>query len=189
MKYYVYVHRKLDDKSIFYVGKGTGRRANSKNSRSKWWHSLVKKHGFYSEIVQYFDNEQDAYLSESILIDQLLFKGVKLINLKSGGIGGIGFKHSDESKEKIRCSNLGKTFSIKRKQAIAKALLGNKFSRKRKSKFKSNNRKIVICLDTNEIFESTHEAALKLSLNYSNIAAVCRGKRNKCGGLRFQYAK
>lgn len=189
MKYYVYIHRKLDDKSIFYVGKGTGKRANSKNSRSKWWHRVVNKHGFYSEIVQYFDNEHDAYISESSLIDHLSSKGIRLINLKSGGIGGIGFKHSEESKQKIRNFNLGKVYSVDRKQAISKALLGNKFSRKRKSKFKSNNRKTVICLDTGEIFQSAHEAALKLNLNYSNIAAVCRGKRHKCGGLRFKYGK
>jgi hypothetical protein len=189
MKYYVYVHRKSDDKSIFYVGKGTGKRANSKNSRSKWWHRVVNKHGFYSEIVQYFNNECDAYISESTLINHLSSNGVKLINLKSGGVGGIGFKHSEESKQKIRNYNLGKTYSVDRKQAISKALLGNKFSRKRKFKFKSNNRKTVICLDTGEIFQSAHEAALKLNLNYSNIAAVCRGKRNKCGGLRFEYAK
>ncbi len=189
MKYYIYVHRKLDDKSIFYVGKGTGKRVNSKNSRSKWWHNVVNKHGFYYEIVQYFNNEQSAYIGESALIDNLISKGIKLINLKSGGLGGIGFRHTEESKRKIANHNKGKKFSNSRKSNISKSLIGNNFARKRKSKFPSNNRKAVLCIDTGKVFNSTHEAAQTLKLNYSNIASVCRGERSRCGGYTFQYVK
>jgi len=41
--YYVYLHKTLDGE-VFYVGKGTGKRAKSKAYRSKEWH--VKNVGF-----------------------------------------------------------------------------------------------------------------------------------------------
>ena len=43
--YYVYLHKTLDGE-VFYVGKGTGKRAKSKAYRSKEWH--VKNVGFAS---------------------------------------------------------------------------------------------------------------------------------------------
>jgi len=45
-KFYVYIHRRLSDGSIFYVGKGTRNRFTSTASRSPAWHKIVKECGF-----------------------------------------------------------------------------------------------------------------------------------------------
>lgn len=88
MKFYTYIHRKADDGTIFYIGKGAGYRVSAKNGRNKYWHSVVNKHGFKYEICSYWDTELDAYQHEQFLI--LCFKdlGIKLANLTDGGKGG-----------------------------------------------------------------------------------------------------
>lgn len=101
MKFYTYIHRKADDGTIFYVGKGSGYRLSARNSRNKYWHSIVKKHGFKYDICSYWETEQDAFHHEQLLI--LCFKdlGLHLANFTEGGKGGTsGRKMPSEQYEK-----------------------------------------------------------------------------------------
>lgn len=51
--YYVYYHKRLKDNSIFYVGKGKGKRAYSKSMRNVHWQNIVNKDiGFIVEIIK-----------------------------------------------------------------------------------------------------------------------------------------
>lgn len=47
--------------------------------------------------------------------------------------------------------------------------------------------KKVKCLETNEIFNSAHDAGRKMQLNFRLISAVCNGKRKTTGGYHFIY--
>lgn len=47
--------------------------------------------------------------------------------------------------------------------------------------------KQVKCLETNEIFESAHDAGRKLNLNFRLISSVCNNKRKTTGGYHFIY--
>ena len=47
--------------------------------------------------------------------------------------------------------------------------------------------KTVKCIETNQIFESAHEAGRQMGLNFRLISAVCNGKRNTTGGYHFIY--
>ena len=49
--YYVYVHRKMTNGEIFYVGKGKGIRGWRPYSRNIIWKNKAEKHGVYVEIV------------------------------------------------------------------------------------------------------------------------------------------
>jgi hypothetical protein len=78
-KYYVYLHRRLDNGVIFYVGKGTKNRA-SEISRSKNWKSVVQDAGGFT-IDIYKDNLSNAEalkLEEELLVNPL--PGWQLIN-------------------------------------------------------------------------------------------------------------
>ena len=68
-KYYVYLHKNSDG-LIFYVGKGTGKRAKSKAYRSTAWHEAAFC-GY--EVEMYAENltEQDALSIETTLINTL----------------------------------------------------------------------------------------------------------------------
>ena len=82
--FYVYVHRRASDNTIFYVGKGSGYRLNSIQNRNAWWKNVVAKHGFISEIVIADMLEVDAFQLEKDLIS--FYEG-HLVNLTAGGEG------------------------------------------------------------------------------------------------------
>lgn len=84
--FYVYIHRRAYDNSIFYVGKGRGRRATLKHGRNEYWKSTVNKFGgFVSEIVFSCLTEQEAFNREIDLITGLREFGATLANLTDGG--------------------------------------------------------------------------------------------------------
>jgi hypothetical protein len=106
--FYTYIHYTADTKTPFYIGKGKGRRKGQTTQRSKWWKSIVAKHGFVSEVLSTFENESDAYEHEKFII--LCFKdmGYKLCNMNDGGKGGqSGSKRPSQQK-----FMLGNKFSL-----------------------------------------------------------------------------
>jgi hypothetical protein len=100
--FYVYLHRKKTDNSVFYVGKGHGKRAFSHASRNQHWVNTVKKHGFAVEFVQTGMQEWWAFELERNLIS--LIGRNALCNATDGGDGVAGLKLSDESIAKIKAS-------------------------------------------------------------------------------------
>ena len=100
--FYVYFHRRKTDGSVFYVGKGHGKRAYSSSNRNKHWTSIVKKHGFSVEFAQTGMQEWWAFELEKSLI-ALLGKEV-LCNITDGGEGVAGFKLREESIAKMKAS-------------------------------------------------------------------------------------
>lgn len=98
LKHYVYVHRRETDGAILYVGKGVRNRYKTKANRNIYWHNIVNKHGFESEIVRFFNNDKCALTFEKILINKI--GRSKLCNLTDGGDGHCGYKPSLETRKK-----------------------------------------------------------------------------------------
>lgn len=68
-RFYVYLHRRLDNGKVFYVGKGTGNRAWLKDSRKSMdWKAVVNEAGYYVEIYRSNLTEEQAFSLESYLI-------------------------------------------------------------------------------------------------------------------------
>lgn len=86
-RYYVYLHRKLTDNSIFYVGKGNRGRAWYHHNRSDYWQRVKNKYGFTVHIL--FDNllESEALCIERDMIQGLEHFGAELCNHTCGGEG------------------------------------------------------------------------------------------------------
>lgn len=60
------------------------------------------------------------------------------------------------------------------------------------SKAMTNNKKVskqVLCIETGVIYSSVHEAGRQMNLDFSEIATVCRGYRNRktAGGYHWKY--
>jgi hypothetical protein len=87
LMHYTYLHRRASDGMPFYIGKGSGRRAFSKVSRSQFWHSTAKKHGLSVEICAQWPTEEEAYQHERFLIECFEGMGFRLCNLTKGGDG------------------------------------------------------------------------------------------------------
>jgi hypothetical protein len=111
-KFYVYAHYKPNETVPFYVGKGTGNRMHSKKSRSSYWQNIVNKYGLEIKVIRDKLTEQEAIELERCLIAEygrLDTATGCLINRTDGGEGGSsGRICSDETREKIRKSKIGK---------------------------------------------------------------------------------
>lgn len=98
--YYLYEHRKPTGE-VFYVGKGTGRRAFSMSKRSLKWADVVEEcNGICIEIVEWYEDEQDAFDAEEKLIAKHKNAGATLVNHTSGGKGIKDYKQTEESRAK-----------------------------------------------------------------------------------------
>lgn len=118
--FYVYLHRRATDGSVFYVGKGHGRRAwanNKASKRSAYWHRIARKHGLIVEIVQSGLQEWYAFELERDLI--AYYGRESLCNLTDGGDGLIN--PSDCVREKIGKASLGRRHTEETKALISEA--------------------------------------------------------------------
>lgn len=99
--YYVYLHKRPELGTVFYVGKGHGNRAWIKTSRNKHWNNVVEKYGgFEVEIIKGGLTEQEAFVLEAEIISKYGLNN--LTNQTLGGISTTGFRHSEESRKKMR---------------------------------------------------------------------------------------
>lgn len=89
-KYYVYFHIRLDNNQVFYIGKGSGRRAYDKTSRSFHWHNIANKHGYKVDFFATNLTEQQAFDIEIEQINYHRSVGTKICNLTDGGDGTSG---------------------------------------------------------------------------------------------------
>ena len=115
MGYYVYAHTK-PDKTVFYVGKGTHKRAWSHRGRNKHWQHTVAKHGH--EVVLLVDGltQEQAIEEEAAIIAHFKPFGTLVNILDRGDIAPSshpdvaaaismslrGIKRSEETKAKLR---------------------------------------------------------------------------------------
>ena len=84
---YVYGHYKADTGELFYIGKGTGKRAwkFSPSKRSVYWKRVADKHGVNVKILADNLTEEAAYEKEKQLIMEIGLD--KLVNILEGGEG------------------------------------------------------------------------------------------------------
>ena len=124
--FYTYAHYKPDN-SVFYIGKGHGRRAWSKEYHNNHWNNIVAKHpGYKIEILAQWKTEDEAFSHEVFLIDTFRSMGIKLTNVTNGGAGVVGYKHTPESIQKRLDAMQGFSHSEETKSKMREAHLGEK---------------------------------------------------------------
>jgi hypothetical protein len=135
-KCYVYVHKRLDDNSIFYIGKGSGKRAWS-NQRGSHWKAIVAKAGYEVLIIKADMPEAESILLERYLIvyyGRLDLGEGKLINKTDGGDGISGKIHSDATRLKMSKAKRGTKPSEESKLKMSKAKIGKALSMETRKK-------------------------------------------------------
>ena len=131
--FYVYLHRKATTNEVFYVGKGSGRRAWIFRARGAYWTNIVNKHGLIVEIVQSGLKEFEAFNLERDLIAIYGRKDLGLgllVNGTDGGDGSSGAKKSYELIKKMSNAMLNPCHPIHSKTSREKSNQKNSKLRK-----------------------------------------------------------
>lgn len=134
-KFYVYIHRKATNGEVFYVGKGSGKRANSKQ-RNKFWMNVAEKYGFVVEIVKDKLSEKEAYALEAEMV--VKYGRHSLTNLSDGGYGSASGRIVGENEKRIKRERFkgkpGRQWSEEQREAARIRMTGRKHSEEAKKK-------------------------------------------------------
>ena len=203
LKYYTYAHYTKDTQELFYIGKGSGKRATISDNRNQWWRNKVNKHtGFTVEILAYWKTELEALEHEKFLIDCLEATGTILTNIhkalgrETGGRKLTAVTCERMSKAgKTRWANLTDEKKKEFGEKTSKILKGRPFTDLHRKHLSDSRKglkvpsawKQVFCKTTNTFFNSVREAASKTGCDPSHIVKCCKGKLIKTKNLEFTY--
>lgn len=140
----VYCHKRKDDGSVFYIGIGSEKRPFFKNGRTELWKRIVAKHGLTVSITHRNLIWEEACVIEKYLISFYgkINDGGILCNISDGGEGAFGVKISDEVKDKIRNSLLGRNHSDEARLKMSQSRKGRPSTFKGKTLSEEARKKI-----------------------------------------------
>lgn len=101
----VYRHIRLDTNKVFYIGIGVDYRPYVKYDRNKYWHNIINKTEYEVQILISNITWKEACIIEKKLIKFYGRKNLNegpLCNMTDGGDGILGYKHREDSIDKIR---------------------------------------------------------------------------------------
>lgn len=170
----VYLHKRKDNKEVFYVGIGKEKkRAFVVENRSNIWKRYINKHEYFVEILI-----EDISWKEACEIEKELIRFYgrrdlgfgELLNLTDGGDGSLGRKHTDEAKKKIGKSSKERNSSKKAVDKIKKKCIRYSLSN-----------------DFEVEYESIKDASINTYIDTSSISKACKNKRKTAGGFIWKY--
>ncbi len=180
MQYYVYVHKRLTDGSVFYVGRGKKKRKTSRQNRNNYWKNIVKKHGFFAEILEDNLTFELSNEREIFWIQQYKNDGIVLANITIGGGGVCGRSRPEIEKRQISAALTGKTFTEEHK---AKMHGNTNGAGPRSEEFRKKMSVIMKGKRKSEAHKESLRQALKgkpLSLQHkANIAASVKNRETR----------
>lgn len=193
----VYKHIRLDTNEVFYIGIGDKYRPYIKHNRNKWWKNITNKTDYKVEIISKNLTIQESCEIETYLIHYYGRSDLKLgnlVNLTFGGEGVLGFKHSEESKLKMKITNKGKTKKgnkCSKETKLKLSIINSNYKHTEKAKYNislNNKRKQkIIDTSTGIIYDSITEVLKIFNLKQSTLCSYLSGKRkNKTS---FKYFK
>jgi hypothetical protein len=117
-KFYVYAHYEADTGRLFYVGKGSGRRAWSRASRNKHWLAIAAKHDFSVKIIRDGLSEKAAYKLEA----EIIASCENLATYTAGGSGISGYRHSDAARQAMVLARTGRPMSDEARRRMSETI-------------------------------------------------------------------
>ncbi len=172
-RFYVYSHKKSDTGEIFYIGKGSGRRAFIRHGRSEYWNRIVTKHGFSVEIIHYGLSEKDAFRLEKEEIQKL----TGLCNHTAGGEGISGYSHTEETRKRLSSAHSGRKQDPCVVAARAVKLRGKKRSQEIRNAIAERNRNRIVSDETPIKMSEARKGIKQSPDSIEKVAAWHRGKK------------
>ena len=199
---YVYRHRRLDTNEAFYIGIGSNenlKRAYSKDKRSKFWHAVVNKCGYCVDVLIKDISWDEACEIEKYLISKIGRRDLgtgPLVNMTEGGDGVSGIIFTQESKEKMSKSQLGRKHTAATIEKMSRVQKGRTFSEESRIKMSNSQKglqargknpkaKMTLDVNTGIYYDCLADAANARNLKYQDILDSLRGKRKAQYGLIY----
>jgi hypothetical protein len=146
MNFYSYLYRDPSTNTPRYAGKGSGNRAyihtknRCDNKALKGWIKNLKEQNLQPiiEIIPAMDEEHACFIEECFIkiFGRLDLGTGTLFNHTNGGEGIAGYRHTKETKEKIRKSSIGRSYPIseEHKEKLRIFNIGKKLTKETKEK-------------------------------------------------------
>lgn len=170
------------------------------------WHAGhgYKGNTYFSRaIIKYgWDNFEHIILAENLTeaaaaeLEKFYIRKYDTTNKKRGfnhSIGGechtLGYKMSDEVKEKHRKSMIGRTFSKETRKLWSEQRKGRPAWNKGRKLSQEHLQKLctpVICVETKITYFGLSEAARQLGIHEQNICKCLKGERERAGGFHWK---
>lgn len=177
---------------------------HKKDSKRKdtYFYKAIRKYGwdaFVWEVIDTANSIDELHEKEIYYISQYESFNNKEKGYNTTSGGGSLYKITDEERkarsERAKGENnpmygvpspmLGKKFTEEHKAKISKALTGKKHPSTTGGK--NPAARIVINLNTNEVFDTMKEAALKCKVSVDSIRQVCKKQKESVKGIRWEY--
>lgn len=184
-KFYVYVHMKKTDDSVFYVGKGCGPRFRKTQGRNQYWQRIVAKYGFVAEIVKQDLTFEEANAAEIGLIKELREQGCELCNLTDGGEGTKGWKKTPEQIEHHRKVTTG----LKRSEESKAKMRGRTFSEEALQRIGAAHTGKVASEETRRKMSEAKKGKVLSDEHKAKIGAYHKGKSHRKGAVVSEETK
>lgn len=132
--FFVYEHWRPDRDECFYVGKGSGKRANDMHRGRNRWHRFIQKKlkslnlPVEVKLIESGLTEREAFELEIARIAMWRADGADLANITNGGDGPSGRKHTEEWKRANSERMKGRKLTPEHRAALSRAAMGNKRS-------------------------------------------------------------
>lgn len=216
---FVYVHLEADTGNPFYVGIGVkGERPWNKSHRTNKHKNRASKHGMRVEIIAENLSWEAAKWWEVRWIKALRTSGYDLVNLTDGGEGALGYKHNQESINKmsnlmnIRISSFDYVHPLKNenvKQKHLQSTQSEEFKQKQRERIKTEGhiidrpgarerQKIATNSDDfkqkqrKRLLEQNPMFDLETKIHHQNVVSSFQYKRKKISSAprgKFHYSK
>lgn len=178
---------------LFYIGKGSEKRAHSKAGRNNYWQKVVAKYGNPDvQVLANWNTEEEAFSHERLLISCFRDLGYKLCNLSDGGEGPSGLKHSEEFKEKIRQTHKGNKYNLGRPTSARQKAIASKVHKGTAYASGNTNKRKWVWVGTNVLtgkvvsFEGYNTLAAA-GFQHANVIKCINGTRKSHKG--YTWAK
>lgn len=199
--YKVYIH--IFPNSKVYIGITKQRpeyrwRNGKKYDNNKYMENAIKKYKW--ENIEHKILHDNLNKEEAERIEIELIKKYKSDNRKFGYNilkgGNVSKGMSEEARKEMSAKRKGKHYSSRTefKKGHKPWTTGKKMSNEFRQKLSKShigqvpwNRRKILCIENNTIYESMKEASEKLSVLPAGISKVCRGIIQQTGGLHFKY--
>lgn len=179
-EYYVYVHKRATDGSIFYVGKGSGKRASSRHGRSRKWFAIASKNGWTHHIIAKFSKEECAFSFEVAVIKSI--GRDSLANLTDGGDGVSGHEMTNEQKKRASEITKSRWRNQEYRERIERIFRSDSFREKKSAALKESQKRP-------EVIEKLSASSKKMWADDSLRKKMCLSMSKARGGRPFSNSE